>query len=44
MGWAPLGLSFFTFQQLWLLKEVYDGSFRLPAQDGLVLYALFSPR
>ena len=20
-GWAPLGLSFFTFQQLWLLKE-----------------------
>ncbi len=41
VGWAPLGLSFFTFQQLWLLKEVYDGSFRLPAQDGLVLYALF---
>lgn len=43
VGWAPLGLSFFTFQQLWLLKEVYDGSFRLPAQDGLVLYALFFP-
>mgnify|MGYP000314451619 CR=1 FL=1 len=43
VGWAPLGLSFFTFQQLWLLKEVYDGSFQLPAQDGLVLYALFFP-
>ena len=43
VGWAPLGLSFFTFQQLWLLKEVYAGSFQLPAQDGLVLYALFFP-
>ena len=27
VGWAPLGLSFFTFQQLWLLKEVYTGGF-----------------
>lgn len=23
VGWAPLGLSFFTFQQLWLLKTNY---------------------
>ena len=27
VGWAPLGLSFFTFQQLWLLKEVYTGEY-----------------
>ena len=29
IGWVPLGLSFFTFQQLWLLKEVYTGQFCL---------------
>ncbi len=29
LGPAPLGLSFFTFQQLWLLKEAYAGDFTL---------------
>ena len=42
MGWAPLGLSFFTFQQLWLLKEAYTGGFR-PERRDLRLYALFFP-
>ena len=44
-GPAPLGLSFFTFQQLWLLKEVYDGSFSLGqgGGTGYVLYSLFFP-
>ena len=44
MDWVPLGLSFFTFQQLWLLKEVYTRQF---AHRGLVndlpWYALFYP-
>lgn len=42
LGWAPLGLSFFTFQQLWLLKEAYTGGFR-PEREYLPLYALFFP-
>nr|WP_325299391.1 MBOAT family O-acyltransferase [uncultured Dysosmobacter sp.] len=42
-GWAPLGLSFFTFQQLWLLKEGYTRQY-VPAQgDDLILYAFFFP-
>ena len=42
-GWAPLGLSFFTFQQLWLLKEAYIGGFRPGPGDSLALYAFFFP-
>ena len=42
VGWVPLGLSFFTFQQLWLLKEVYTGGFR-PEREDLPLYAFFFP-
>lgn len=43
VGWAPLGLSFFTFQQLWLLKEAYTRQY-VPCQgDDLVLYAFFFP-
>lgn len=42
-GWAPLGLSFFTFQQLWLLREAYTGGFRPGPGDSLVLYAFFFP-
>ena len=42
LGWAPLGLSFFTFQQLWLLKEAYTGGFA-PERGDLPLYALFFP-
>ena len=43
VGWAPLGLSFFTFQQLWLLKEVYTGEYVPAAGDSLPLYGLFFP-
>jgi alginate O-acetyltransferase complex protein AlgI len=43
LGWAPLGLSFFTFQQLWLLKEAYTGDFRPGPGDSLLLYAFFFP-
>ena len=42
-GWMPLGVSFFTFQQLWLLKEAYTGQFRPERGDPLPLYALFFP-
>ena len=43
MGWVPIGLSFFTFQQLWLLKECYTRQY-VPAQgDDLILYAFFFP-
>lgn len=42
---VPLGLSFFTFQQLWLLREVYTGAFSLEreAWGGCALYTLFFP-
>lgn len=43
LGWVPLGLSFFTFQQLWLLKESYTGGFRPGQGDSLPLYAFFFP-
>lgn len=43
VGWAPLGLSFFTFQQLWLLKEAYTRQYRPAQGDDLVLYAFFFP-
>ena len=39
IGWVPLGLSFFTFQQLWLLKEAYTGGFR-PEREALPAYFL----
>ena len=43
MGWAPLGLSFFTFQQLWFLKEIYTGEYQLQREDSVHLYAFFFP-
>lgn len=43
IGWAPLGLSFFTFQQIWYLKEVYTGQFEAQAASEFVLYAFFFP-
>lgn len=43
VGWAPLGLSFFTFQQLWLLKEAYTGEYVPAPGDSLLLYGLFFP-
>lgn len=43
IGWAPLGLSFFTFQQLWLLREVYTGKFPAVSTRALVLASFFFP-
>ena len=43
VGWVPIGLSFFTFQQLWLLKELYAGSYRPNTTEDLLLYGLFFP-
>lgn len=43
IGWVPVGLSFFTFQQLWLLKEVYTGAFRPETTEDLLLWGLFFP-
>jgi len=47
-GWAPLGLSFFTFQQLWFLKEIRTGELfpvALERIDGdtFTLFCLFFP-
>ena len=43
IGWAPLGLSFFTFQQLWLLKALYEGSYRPNTTEDFLLFGLFFP-
>lgn len=43
IGWAPLGLSFFTFQQLWLLHETAAGRFHLKRWEELLLYGFFFP-
>lgn len=43
IGWAPLGLSFFTFQQLWLLKEAYTRQYEPAQGDNLLLYTFFFP-
>ncbi len=43
IGWSPLGLSFFTFQQLWLLKEVYTREFAPEDRRELALHTLFFP-
>ncbi len=48
LGWAPLGLSFFTFQQLWFLKEVWTGELSTAALeridgDTFTLFCLFFP-
>ena len=44
-GWMPLGLSFFTFQQLWLLAESYRGNFSLREEGtgAFLLYSFFFP-
>ena len=43
VNWAPIGLSFYTFQQLWYLKEVYTGEFLPEKEDSLELMAFFFP-
>lgn len=45
LPFTPPGISFFTFQQLWLLKEVYTGAFSLERDEssGFLAYSLFFP-
>jgi D-alanyl-lipoteichoic acid acyltransferase DltB (MBOAT superfamily) len=43
IGWSPIGLSFFTFQQLWLLKEAYTGEYIPQRGDDLFLFSTFFP-
>lgn len=43
LGWAPLGLSFSTFQQIWCIKEVYTGAFRPESTGSFLLYDFFFP-
>lgn len=43
IGWAPLGLSFFTFQQIWYLKELYTGQFVAQPTASVILYSFFFP-
>ena len=43
LDWAPMGLSFFTFQQLWLLRDVYTGDYRPAGGEPWPLFALFFP-
>ena len=42
-GWMPLGLSFFTFQQIWYLKEVYTGAAEPVGRKDYLLYTFFFP-
>ena len=41
---VPMGISFFTFQQLWYLHEVYTGAFtKAPPAADYLTYSLFFP-
>ena len=41
---VPMGISFFTFQQLWYLHEVYTGAFaEVPPAAEYLTYSLFFP-
>ena len=41
---VPMGISFFTFQQLWYLHEVYTGAFaEVPPAADYLTYSLFFP-
>lgn len=48
IDWAPIGLSYFTFQQIWFLKEVFTGQF-VPEWKGIAglrdffVYTFFFP-
>ena len=44
MPFVPLGLSFFTFQQIWYLREVYAGTFsQVPTPAEYLTYSFFFP-
>ena len=41
---VPLGISFFTFQQIWYLREVYAGTFsQVPTPAEYLTYSFFFP-
>ncbi len=42
-AWVPVGISFFTFSQIWYLKGVYDGTCAPVTLEKLGLYGLFFP-
>ena len=44
MPFVPLGISFFTFQQIWYLREVYAGTFsQVPTPAEYLTYSFFFP-
>ncbi|MFR7893156.1 MAG: hypothetical protein ACLU38_02805 [Dysosmobacter sp.] len=44
MPFVPLGISFFTFQQIWYLREVYAGTFsQAPTPAEYLTYSFFFP-
>ena len=44
MPFVPLGISFFTFQQIWYLREVYSGVFsEIPTPVEYLTYSFFFP-
>lgn len=42
-SFIPVGISFFTFQQIWYLKECYEGQFRRVEPRQFVLASFFYP-
>lgn len=42
-SFIPVGISFFTFQQIWYLKECYEGRFRRVEPRQFMLASLFYP-
>lgn len=42
-SFIPLGISFFTFQQIWYLKECYEGKFKRVEGRQFALVSFFYP-
>ncbi len=42
-SFIPLGISFFTFQQIWYLKECYEGGFTRVEGRQFLLVSFFFP-
>lgn len=43
ISFIPLGISFFTFQQIWYLKECYEGRFKRVEGRQFALVSFFYP-
>lgn len=44
LPFVPLGISFFTFQQIWYLREVFSGAFsEIPTPAEYLTYSFFFP-